>query len=284
MSETEYDLTYLSVGWGVQSTTLYACSTLGLHGVPRADVAIFADTQSEVPDTYSHMKWMIDWSQTNPNPIPVRVVTVGNLGAQIVGDQAAKQSGYQISIPAFTSGERSGGILRRQCTAHYKLDPIRRAVRDHLSLQPKQVAAGKYKVRALIGISLDEVIRMKPSRDSWIDNCYPLVDARLRRENCLRILSELGIPRPVKSACVFCPYHDDHYWAWLKKERPEEWAKACVIDERIRDQTRAGVKKPVFLHDSRQPLRGIDVETLANDPNQKRLEGFGNECEGMCGV
>jgi hypothetical protein len=275
----KYDLTYLSFGGGTQSTTLLALSALGLRGVPRADVAIFADTQAELPDTYEHIALMTRWAADRG--IPVKTVTVGNLGAQIVGDQAARQSGYQISIPAFTSG-KSDGILRRQCTAHYKLDPIRQAVREKLGLQPRQVAAGKFQVRALIGISLDELIRIKPSQETWIENCYPLVNARLTRQDCLKILTELGLPHPVKSACFFCPFHDDTYWAWLKRERPSVFAQAVEVDRRIRDQTRAGVERPVYLHDSRKPLAEVEFD----DPRQTRfsVDGFGNECEGLCGV
>ena len=50
------DLTYLSFGGGVQSTALIACSALGLYGVPKADVAIFADTQAELAKTYKHIE------------------------------------------------------------------------------------------------------------------------------------------------------------------------------------------------------------------------------------
>jgi len=42
-----YDFAYASLGAGVQSTALVVLSTLGLHGCPRADCAIFADTQDE---------------------------------------------------------------------------------------------------------------------------------------------------------------------------------------------------------------------------------------------
>lgn len=276
----DYDLTYLSFGGGVQSTTLLALSALGMHGVPKADVAIFSDTKAELPDTYRHITFMSEWAAARH--IRVKTVTVGDLGAQIVGDQQARQSGYQISIPAYTGGS-SDGILRRQCTAHYKLDPIKATVREMLGLEPRQVAAGRFNVRALIGISLDEAIRMKPSRDSWIENLYPLVDARLTRNDCLKILKSLDIPQPVKSACFFCPYHDNSYWSWLKRERPEEFAKAVEVDRRIRNQTRAGVMKPVFLHRKREPLADVDFD--AKDRGQLRLaSGFGDECEGMCGV
>ena len=40
-------LTYLSLGAGVQSTALLVISAHGLYGCPRADLAIFADTQDE---------------------------------------------------------------------------------------------------------------------------------------------------------------------------------------------------------------------------------------------
>lgn len=95
-------------------------------------------------------------------------------------------------------------MLRRQCTPHYKLDVIRLAVRTLLGLGKGERAAGKKKARALIGISYDELERMKTSTDVWTENTYPLVDARMTRDDCVATIKRHGIPVPPKSSCVFC--------------------------------------------------------------------------------
>ena len=41
---------------------------------------------------------------------------------------------------------------------------------------------------------------------------------------------------------------------------------------------------PVYIHRSLEPLDKIDFDALIKDPNQKTLDGFGNACDGYCGV
>lgn len=52
-TQEPYDLTYLSFGAGVQSTALLAMCVQGEPGFPRPDVAIYADTQSELQPRWS---------------------------------------------------------------------------------------------------------------------------------------------------------------------------------------------------------------------------------------
>jgi hypothetical protein len=119
---------------------------------------------------------------------------------------------------------------------------------------------------------------MKPSRTSWVENVYPLVDAGLRRSDCLRIIREHGLPEPKKSSCVFCPYHSDEFWRNLKAHHRSEWDKAVEMDENIRDMSKSAVRGPVFLHRSLVPLQMIDFD------RQGRLFGDleDEECAGAC--
>ena len=48
------ELTYLSLGWGVQSFTLAAMAALG--ELPPIDLAIHADTGHEAQGTYDHAR------------------------------------------------------------------------------------------------------------------------------------------------------------------------------------------------------------------------------------
>lgn len=65
----KYDLIYLSLGAGVQSSTLLACSVLGLHGVPKVDCAIFADTKAEMDETYRYLDFLTKWSGDRGVPV-----------------------------------------------------------------------------------------------------------------------------------------------------------------------------------------------------------------------
>ena len=276
-----YDLTYLSFGAGVQSTALLVASALGLHGVPKADCAIFADPGAELPATYRHVEYMTKWA--GERGIPVHVVSAGNLERALLGLESSRKSGLIVSIPSFTlNPDASKGMLRRQCTDHYKIDPIQKKVRALLGLKHRE-RAGKKKALAMIGISMDELIRMKPSRVPYIENAHPLIDAKLTRHGCLRIIEEHGIQRPPKSACHFCPYHGDRAWQELAATDPETFARAVVIDEAIRDLTWAGVNNPVYLHRSCTPLSEMPFAERA-DQGKLFNDGFENECSGMCGV
>lgn len=270
---SEYDLTYLSLGAGVQSSALLVCSTLGLHDVPKADVAIFADTGDEPQWVYDYLKVLEEWS-----PIPIKRCSKGRLSEWVVDRQ--KQGKRFVSVPIYTLGENGGraGILRRQCTGEFKIEPIQKAVREHLGLKPRQRFKGQ--VQAMLGISIDEAQRMKPSRVRWITNTYPLVNAEITREKCLKIVASAGLPEPKRSSCVYCPYHSNHFWRDLKNNYPDEWQKAVAFDEMVRDMTIRGQERPGFVHRSCVPLAEADL----NDHDPDQINMFTNECEGICGV
>ena len=268
---------YLSLGAGVQSSALYVLCTQGK--APRPDVAIFADVGDEPQFVHDQLARLKVWGEANGGP-RIDVVSRGRLSQDIVDRHNGKRSRF-AAIPAFTSdGNGGSSMLRRQCTREYKIEPIEKHVRTLLGLAPRQRAKGKVSATALIGISRDEVQRMKPSRTTWITNVYPLVDLGLRRADCVRVVQEAGLPRPLKSSCVFCPFHDNEYWTWLKTEHPDEFEKAAKFDEAFRDTSRSGDSRPVFLHRSLKALREVDFE----DRQYDLFDGFGNDCTGTCGV
>lgn len=266
-------LTYISLGAGVQSSAVLVMSALGWYDCPKADVAIFADTQDEPQYVYDYLaQHLVPFGRANG--IPVEIVTAGRLSIQ------GSEGGF-LRIPGFTAGDDGRpSMLRRQCTREFKIAPIEKKVRELLGFKPRQRIAPK-SATALIGISRDEIQRVKDSQTPWIKNRYPLIDAGLYRGNCLEIVKRAGLPFPRKSACIFCPYHDDAYWRQIRDESPGEFEAACSYDEKIRDSSRAGVHRPVFLHRSLKPLREVD---LTVDATPQLNFGFLNECEGMCGV
>jgi len=83
-------------------------------------------------------------------------------------------------------------------TREYKLDPIRRKVRE------LHEAAGRRPVEQWLGISLDEIGRMRTSDVQYITHRYPLVERRLTRWDCQRWLQAHGWPEVPKSSCIGC--------------------------------------------------------------------------------
>jgi len=253
---------------------------MAAHGeiTPMPDGAIFADTQSEPKPVYRHLDWL-----EQQLPFPVYRVSDGSLRDEIL---AAARGGQQRNArPPFFVG--SGGMLRRQCTQDFKLIPIHRKVRELLGLRRGQWGPKEIAVEQWIGISVDEASRMKPSRHGWIRHRWPLVEREMSRQDCLSWLSARGYPEPPKSACTFCPYHDDAMWARMQRDDPDSFAEAVEVDAAIRN----GVKdrenrKPLstakwYIHRSLVPL---DQVTFVKATDQRQLNMFENECAGVCGV
>jgi len=269
-----FDFTYLSLGAGVQSTAMLIMSALGLRNCPKADCAIFADTGDEPAWVYDHLETLKKWST-----IPIHFTAKGHL-SQDVADRLSGKKKRFAAIPAWTRGKDGREApLRRQCTREYKIEPLEKKVRELLGYRKYQ--HNKHKVACLLGISTDEIARVKPSRTHWVTNLFPLIDAGLSREDCARVIVDAGLPVPKKSACVFCPYHNDEYWLDMKTNHADEFAKAVSFDKMIRDMKATGIEQPVFLHRSLQSLDEIDFARRLGLP---LLNQFNSECEGMCGV
>lgn len=248
---------------------------MAAHGEiePMPDCAIFADTQAEPQHVYD---WL-DWLETQL-PFPVYRVTAGDLRQNIL-DSAKDKKTRNATPPFFTDG---GGPLRRKCTTDYKVVPIRRKLRELVGLKPRQHGPkDKILAEQWIGISLDEIQRMKENGEPYFKHRWPLIEKRMTRLHCLEWMRDHGYNElPAKSACTFCPYHNNKFWLEMKETDQASWDDAVRIDEAIRDGVR-GTKHALYLHPSLIPLKEVDFSDPARE--QERFS-FMDECEGMCGV
>lgn len=174
--------------------------------------------------------------------------------------------------------KNEGGMLWRQCTKEYKIQPIRREARRIMK------AAGASSIIQQIGISTDESDRATESGVAYITNDHPLLRLGWSRIMCERWLwEEFGIKAP-KSSCRYCPYRSNAGWRYQRDFEPEEFELSCQFDEAIRDAqgksvNGAGIVGNLYVHRSCTPLR---TANLADVPGQKDF-GFEQECTGMCG-
>lgn len=281
-------LTIISLGAGVQSTTLALLAARGLL-MPMPDAAIFADTGDEPADVYRHLAWLMEPGRL---PFPVLVTKAwegwgkpsirGPIGDEILAATRGEGSaGSHSRPPVFTLGEDgSRGMVRRQCTGDYKIDPIERRIRTLLGLVPRQRWPLVPSVEQWIGISTDEATRMKPSSRPAIKMRWPLIELVWSRARCLQWLESEGYPRPPKSACVFCPFHSNAEWRRIRDSDTAGWARSIKIDESIRHGfTSKNSSGALFLHASRKPLAEVDL-----DADARQINLFENECAGVCGV
>lgn len=260
----------LSFGAGVQSTVMALMAAKGEFG-ERPDFMIFADTGWEPEGVYTHLKWTdAEIARLTNAQMPLHIVTAGNIREDALSD------GRSASIP-FHMANKNGtaGMARRQCTSEYKLQPIRRFLRQmHGEKRPKPETFEMW-----IGISTDEIQRMKPSTVQYIKNRHPLIEAGMNRSDC-HAWFERNYPGKTlaKSSCIGCPFKSNHQWRSLK-QNAKEWADAVDFDVQLRAKGAYKAFDGVpYLHPSLKPLSEAD---LGDD---KTIDMFNNECEGMCGI
>jgi hypothetical protein len=76
---------------------------------------------------------------------------------------------------------------------------------------------------------------VKISKEAWLDQhffryWYPLIDWGYSRQRCKQIITDAGLPVPVKSACFFCPASKKHEIGWLQEHHPELLERALEIE------------------------------------------------------
>lgn len=181
-------LRLLSLGAGVQSSTLFLMALEGeIDG--KLDGAIFADTGWEPESVYRHLAWLENWSEGR---IPIHRVSIGNIRNDVL---ASVDGIYSRNPPFWVKGEDGRAApLRRKCTSAYKIEPIDRKVRELLGVLPGRRVPKSTVIEKWVGISADEVVRVKPSGRDWIANRYPLIERHMTREDCLRLLTRRGYP------------------------------------------------------------------------------------------
>ena len=269
-SNRKKTLTVISLGAGVQSSTMALMSIKGV--LPKVDCAIFADTMYENSYCYSYLNYL-----SNILPFPIYKVSKGNIKEDML---AARGTTNFVVAPFFTQETITGkkGMIMRQCTNDYKIQVIKKKIRELCNVgYKKRFPKDKY-VEQWIGISKDEISRMKSARDPYILNRHPLIEANMSRQDCINWMEKNNFKIPEKSACICCPFHDDKYWQNLKTKYPTEFADAAAFDKEIRTISRnKNIKN--YTHRSCKPLDEVNFS-----PDDNQLNMFNNECEGMCGV
>jgi len=244
------------------------------HGeIESIDHAIFADTGAEPQVVYNYMEYL-----KGLLPFPIHVVSKGKIDDDFL--KALSDPSVRCGQPpfmVFNHEKQLGGRLWRQCTKEYKIDPIRKKARELCGGKP---------VNQLVGISMDEAHRMKPSGVKYINNIFPLIELGMTRQDCLKWVEGKGYKLPPKSACWLCPYMDDNRLRMMRDTMPDEWDKLVKFDHAMRDQQRdvnngTRITGTLYMHRSCVPIDEVDLRTAAD---HGQIDMFGEECEGMCGL
>ena len=113
----------------------------------------------------------------------------------------------------------------------------------------------------------------------------------LTRSDCIQWFNENYPEQPlVKSSCVGCPFQSDQEWLRLRYDNPHQTQKAIELDEKLREPQRmkeSNLRNTPFLHRTATPFKQQIKHIGRIDLSGKQLplfNGWGNECEGHCGV
>ena len=253
----------LSLGAGKQSSYMLLTALEGAYEY-KPDVAVFADTGCEPKYVYDYLEWLKDYVKYKYD-FDIVMVRKGDLVQDTI-DYLDGRNSRSSAIPLFS--ELSGGPINRQCTSDYKIAPINRWLQEHRK--------GR-RVKKWIGISLDEIERMKPAPQKYQEHYYPLVENRVSLDAIVNWFKVNDLPEPGKSACLICPFHSHGYWQRLKKEFPDEFNKACEFDDKIRQLP--NMRGKTYLSRKLRPLREVNF-----DYEPSLFPELIEECYGLCGL
>lgn len=199
---------YLSFGAGVNSTALL----LLLADESEEFETIFVNHGGDYPETYEYIHYLID------------------KGFQITEIKPPAYCGCTTIEQYILKYKFLPGVFCRWCTMHFKVVPFLKYI---------EMPAIVY-----LGFCYDEKKRAerRTKRHKEENNAiykYPLIDAKLNRNDCIAIIKEHNLKIPSRSTCYFCPFqskqqirelflhHQDLY------ERVVELEAHCSRNEKI---------------------------------------------------
>jgi hypothetical protein len=236
-----------SFGGGVQST---ACLVLAAQGRLDYRTFLFSNTgdDSEHPGTLRYMQDVaIPYAEANGLTIHVLHRMERGKPATLY-NRLVNQPTRKMPIPSRMS--KTGKPNKRICTMDFKTSVIKKWLRENGATKARPAHTG-------IGISLDEWHRMKSSDVKYQVLEYPLVDMRIDRNQCERIIEAAGLPVPPKSACWFCPFHTLGAWQRMASTEPELFQRAIDLERFMAERQRKAGHDPVYLSSALKPLHMV---------------------------
>jgi hypothetical protein len=230
-----------SFGGGVQSVSVMVLQSLGKV---QYDEFVFANVgeDSENPGTLEYYREIV---VPFADKHGVKLAEVRKNGKTLYQDAIAENR--DIPLPIYLG---SGSPSHRGCTIKWKIIVVDKYLRDHKN----------YHSTLGIGISMDEIHRARTTEEIKFGRLYksleyPLIDLRMTREDCRRVIADAGLPEPPKSSCWFCPYQHPSRWLELKENNPILFEKACQLEERLNVKRAYLGRDAIFLHRKLLPLR-----------------------------
>ena len=246
---------YFSFGGGVQSTAVLVLAT---QGRVQYDAFLFSNVgnDSENPATIAYVENVAKPYAKAHGIELVELQKRRRTGEAVTLLGQLHHSRKSIDIPAYVGAGAPGN---RNCTINFKMKVIGKYTKQHGATEADPAVVA-------IGISMDEIQRMhNKSAIAWQTLEYPLIDLRLYRRDCMRIIADAGLPVPPKSSCWFCPFHRRDEWVTMKREQPELFAKAVALETMLNERRATLRRDEIYLHASLQPLERAVGDQMAFD-------------------
>lgn len=275
----------VSFGAGTQSTAMLLMGLEGeLHARP--DFAVFSDTGGEPDIVYDYLNMITEFVKKEYDFDIYTAKPDESILKMLSNPSISKKTGkkyYGGNPPFFIKNDIGDiGMLMRQCTGNYKIDPFNKFVKNRLNIGRKNKDQSGI-VEIWMGISLDEMQRMKQGGDWWSVLRYPLIEKEMLRYNSIRYVEKMGLPTPPRSACFFCPYHSQYEWTKKKNEYPKEFQKAVDLEREVQNIMKDGSSLNGIPY---LTSAGINLDKIEFNKNQCDMfeSGFVDECDGVCGI
>jgi len=233
-------------GGGTQSAAIAALICAGKLECP--DFALMVDTEREKSSTWRYVYGTIKPRLADAG---VDLVVIPKSAYSSVDLFASNDV---LLLPAYTAG--GSGKLMGFCSDKWKRRVMDRWLREHGVRAAEDMC--------WLGFSLDEMNRVRAGKYR-----YPLIfEHPMRRHDCRVYLESVGWPAPPMggSACWMCPQMSDREWVEMRDNDPEDFAKACALDEEIRQRD-----PNAYVHRSGTPL--VQIGPLLGDGGQESLFG-----------
>lgn len=229
-----------SCGGGTQSA---AIAVLICMGELSPDISIIVDTERETSEVWDYLDKYV-------HPALQKVgVKLQRIPKSLFAnnDLWGGKNDETILIPAFTDENGGIGKLTNFCSGEWK----KRVIRRFLNTQyPDGTQFTNW-----IGFSVDEPKRIFQEIGKWQPR-FPLIEKRLRRSDCIKLVERFGWPTPPRSSCWMCPNRAHAEWMHLKHNFPDDWQKAVDFEIEIRKKDDA-----LWLTKSGKPLSELPENT-----------------------
>lgn len=173
----------VSFGGGTNSTAmLILMAKAGF----KPDHILFADTGGEKEGTYHYINYFNNWLFQNGMPLIETVKYKTKFGIELTLEQDVINNN---TLPAIAFGWKT-------CSQKFKIQPQEKFIK---SRYPNE------RINHFIGYDAGEERRIKDNPLENHFNFYPLIEAKINRADCIKIISDAGLCLPGKSSCFFCP-------------------------------------------------------------------------------